>query len=41
MFWIFLIGLLVGLFVGFTICSFIRVGDIDDEPEGREEDTWD
>lgn len=41
MLWIFLIGLFVGLFCGFTLCSCIRVGDIDEDLEEREEDTWD
>ena len=42
MVWMFLLGLIVGLFVGFTLCSCIRVGDIDDElEEERNDDEWD
>lgn len=41
MFWIFLIGLFVGFFCGYTLCSCIRVGDIDEEIEEKSDDEWD
>lgn len=31
MFWVFLLGLVVGSFAGFTLCSCIKVGDVDDK----------
>lgn len=33
MVWVFLLGLVVGSFSGFALCSFIKVGDVDDEDE--------
>lgn len=33
MIWVFLLGLVVGSFTGFTLCSCIKVGDVDDEDE--------
>lgn len=31
MVWVFLLGLAVGSFTGFTLCSCIKVGDVDDK----------
>ena len=33
MVWVFLLGLVVGSFTGFTLCSCIKVGDVDNEYE--------
>lgn len=33
MVWVFLLGLAVGSFSGFTLCSCIKVGDVDDKDE--------